>query len=330
MTPRRLPSPSEQEVAPQTQPNCQVHGVCGEASVATLLTPKGRCPLTQGKRVPTFAVQNHQETHWIKETPVIILPDGTVEFLEELATPGRPPISIWSDFRSTARSSSSVSFPCIQTTQAIILRRVPSGSRPSPGNQGWIREHDRMQMSTDFAATGPKSQHRPRMFWGRGHFQYPALRIVISLQVLMSVSPATFFLDEPHRQGFAKLGEASNSRAPFVLEGRSDGDKLGGYCIDRARRGAAGFAPDESVCPNGVRRHAPGPEIKTGMDRTIENVEHRLQACGRKSILSWTTTGSSVRVPNGFPHAAGWPKSNPTRRSHSALKCDLRRFGSPI
>lgn len=151
--------------------------------------------------VPAFEVQNQQQNRWIQDSIVIILPDGKVEYFEKSSATLQAPHF---NFVRFPFDTQKFFFDIVSVYPIDIVTYLPlndlSGLGPSLGEEEWILENDRIQVSTDLGLTGLESQQASLAFEGKRHIQYYALRIFIPLLVLVSVSWATFFLDEYRRR----------------------------------------------------------------------------------------------------------------------------------
>lgn len=147
--------------------------------------------------VPVFVIENQQSNRWIHQSIIVIWSDGTVRYLEKSSLTLQAPYFDFTRYPfDTQRFYYEISsaFPSDYVTYTVLEEF--SGLGELLGEEEWILENSRMEVSKTEGLSGLESDKVALAFEGRRHIMYYVIRIFLPMVVLILVSWALFFLDE--------------------------------------------------------------------------------------------------------------------------------------
>lgn len=170
---------------------------------AKILPPDdfARYARSKGALVPAFEIANQQSRKWEHLAVAVLWPDGRVRYYEKSTLTLQAPYFNFTrypfDHQEFYLEVISI-FP-EHLVRFSVLEEL-SGLGDLLGEEEWILEKARMELSTAEGLSGRPSAKVALAFEGRRHIMYYALRIFLPMLVLVTVSWAIFFLNEYRRR----------------------------------------------------------------------------------------------------------------------------------
>ncbi|WP_254446509.1 hypothetical protein [Ruegeria sp. HKCCD8929] len=146
---------------------------------------------------PAFVIQNQQSNRWIHQSVVAVWSDGRVRYLEKSSLTLQAPHF---NFRKYPFDKQRFYFEIVSVYPSDMVTYTvledDSGLGSLLGEEEWILEKPRMQLSKATGLSGMESDMVALAFEGRRHVMYYVIRIFLPMVVLIVVSWTLFFLDE--------------------------------------------------------------------------------------------------------------------------------------
>ena len=154
-----------------------------------------------GALAPSFTIKNQQGKQWVNDAFAVLQADGTAAVFEQSTLTLQAPLFNFTHFPFDRQT---FYVEVVSNLPIEFIEFVPMeddwGLSDLLGEEEWILENARMEVSTDKGLSGLESSRIALVFEGRRHLQYYVTRIFVPMLVLIIVSWATFFLDEYRRR----------------------------------------------------------------------------------------------------------------------------------
>lgn len=168
-----------------------------------IMPPKDFAQLARslGALVPAFEIANQQSRKWEHLALTVLWPDGRVNYYEKSSLTLQAPYFNFTryPFDHQMFYLEIVSIFPQHLVRFSVLEDL-SGLGDLLGEEEWILENARMELSEAEGLSGRPSAKAALAFEGRRHVMYYALRIFLPMLVLVTVSWAIFFLNEYRRR----------------------------------------------------------------------------------------------------------------------------------
>lgn len=147
--------------------------------------------------IPRIVVENQQGRRHEQEALVVIQSDGRIEYFERSSYRLQAP---YFDFRKYPFDTQKFFLEIVSVNPIDLVEFSPleeqSGLGDKLGEEEWILENARLEISKIIGLTGLESSKVALAFYGHRHLDYYVYRIFVPLLVLIVVAWATFFLGE--------------------------------------------------------------------------------------------------------------------------------------
>lgn len=152
---------------------------------------------SKGALVPAFEIANQQSRKWEHQALAVIWPTGRVRYYEKSSLTLQAPYFNFTRYPFDHQKFylEVVSLYPDRLVSYSVLDDL-SGLGGLLGEEEWILENPRMELSLVEGLSGQPSAKVALAFEGRRHVMYYALRIFLPMLVLVTVSWAIFFLNE--------------------------------------------------------------------------------------------------------------------------------------
>ncbi|WP_204115412.1 hypothetical protein [Shimia biformata] len=151
----------------------------------------------RGAVLPSFEIRNQQSNRWVHQSKITLLPDGTAFYVDKSSLTLQAP---YFDFTKYPFDRQTFYFEVVSVAPEPFIKYVAaddwSGLGGLLGEEEWILENDRMEISTIEGFTGHPSAKIALAFEGHRHTQYYLTRIFLPMLILITVSWSAFFLDD--------------------------------------------------------------------------------------------------------------------------------------
>ncbi len=171
----------------------------GHGGAVKVMQPERFIEIAREKNsaVPFFVVQNQQTNRWIHQAVVSIGADGRVGYYEKSSLTLQAP---YFNFRRYPFDTQTFFFEVMSVYPSRLVHFYPledfSGLGDLLGEEEWIFEHPRMQLSSEPGLSGEDSDRIALRFEAHRHIQYYTLRIFLPMLILIVVGWSSFFLDD--------------------------------------------------------------------------------------------------------------------------------------
>lgn len=173
--------------------------------------------------VPGFLIHNQQERRWEQQAIITVNSDGTANYYERATVTLQAPHFNFRKFPLDTQPFY-LEITSLHPSEVVEFFPMPehSGLGDLLGEEAWIFENPSLNVLNVIGLSGLESAQVALGFTGRRHIQYYALRIFIPMLVLITVSWATFFLDEYRR----RIEITSANLLAFILFNFAISEKL--------------------------------------------------------------------------------------------------------
>ncbi len=154
-----------------------------------------------GAVLPAFVIHNQQSNKWIHESAASLRYDGRVVYVEKSSLTLQAPHF---NFRKYPFDTQEFHFDVVSIFPSEYVSYYPldefSGLGNLLGEEEWILDSDRLEVSQVIGLSGRDSDQVALIFEGKRHLTYYVIRVFLPMLVLITVGWALFFLDEYRRR----------------------------------------------------------------------------------------------------------------------------------